>query len=96
MSIRVVAHIRPKQGSEGQVERVLRDLITPTHTEAGCRRYELYRNTADARDLTFIEEWDDDAALDAHLASAHLSAARARLAELLEGPTDIRRYRLIA
>ncbi|KXK01581.1 MAG: putative monooxygenase [Acidobacteria bacterium OLB17] len=75
---------------------VLKGLIEPTCAETGCIRYELHRNTSDPADLTFIEEWTDDDALDAHLASEHLMAAQAKLAELLAEPADIRRYRLVS
>lgn len=95
MSLRVVAHLISKPDSINETRDVLLGLIGPTCAEAGCVTYELHQNTADPTDFTFIEEWTDDASLDAHLESAHLAAAREKLGDLLAAPADIRRYRLI-
>ncbi|HMS08112.1 MAG TPA: putative quinol monooxygenase [Pyrinomonadaceae bacterium] len=95
MSLRVVAHLISKPDSIDETREVLLGLIEPTVAEAGCITYELHQNTADPTDFTFIEEWTDDASLDAHLESAHLAAAREKLGDLLAEPADIRRYRLI-
>ena len=85
-----------KPASIDETREVLLGLIEPTRAEDGCITYELHQNTADPTDFTFIEEWTDDASLDAHLESAHLAAAREKLGDLLAEPADIRRYRLIA
>jgi quinol monooxygenase YgiN len=95
-TLRVVAHIKAKPGKEDELKRLLCGLIEPTHKEAGCLEYRLYNNKADARDFTFIEEWESDAALDAHLATPHLENALSKMPVLLEGEPDIRRYLLIA
>jgi quinol monooxygenase YgiN len=95
MTIRVVAHLSSKSDTIEQTREVLLGLIEPTCAEEGCITYELHQNTADPTDLTFIEEWTDDASLDAHLESPHLIAARDKLTDLLAGPADIRRYSLI-
>jgi quinol monooxygenase YgiN len=95
MSLRVVAHLISKLDSTDETREVLLGLIEPTRAEDGCITYELHQNTADPTDFTFIEEWTDDASLDAHLESAHLAAAREKLGDLLAEPADIRRYRLI-
>lgn len=96
MSLSVVAHLISKQETVAETREVLLGLIKPTCAEAGCIKYELHQNTADPTDFTFIEEWTDDASLDAHLESAHLAAAREKLGDLLAEPADIRRYRLVA
>jgi quinol monooxygenase YgiN len=95
-TLRVVAHLRAKAGKEEELKALLCGLIAPTRQEAGYLEYQLYQNKADSQDFTFVEEWESDLALDAHLASPHLVSAIARLPELLEGDADIRRYRLIA
>ncbi len=94
-NIRVVAHLISKPETVAETREVLLGLIGPTCDEDGCVTYELHQNTADPTDFTFIEEWTDDASLDAHLESAHLNTAREKLGELLAEPADIRRYKLI-
>lgn len=94
-NLRVVAHLISRPDRTDETREVLLRLIEPTCAEDGCIRYELHQNTADTTDFTFIEEWKDDASLDAHLESAHLAAAREKLGDLLAEPADIRRYKLI-
>jgi len=96
MSLRVVAHLIARSDRIDETLDVLKGLIEPTRAETGCIRYELHRNMSKPADLTFIEEWTDDDALDAHLVSEHLTAAQVKLAELLAEPADIRRYRLVS
>ena len=93
--IKVVAHIRAKAGKEEEMKKVMLGLIEPTRKEAGCLRYELYQNKEDAADLTFVEDWESDAALDAHLQTPHFQAAVAQIPLLAGVPPDIRRYRLV-
>ena len=41
----------------------------------GRGAYELLRNRGDPTDFTFVEDCEDDAALDAHLSTAHVRGA---------------------
>lgn len=93
--IRVVAHLTSKPETIDETRAALEALIEPTRSEPGCIYYELMQNNDDPTDFTFVEEWESDEALDAHLASMHLQAFKARAAELLAAEPDIRRYSLI-
>jgi quinol monooxygenase YgiN len=92
-TVRVVAHIRARADKEAELRIVLRSLLGPTRKEPGCCEYRLYQNKQDPQDLTFVEEWESDAALDAHMESPHLNAAVVAMAELVEEEPDVRRYR---
>lgn len=94
-TLRVVAHITARPDTVDETKKVLLGLIEPTRAEEGCVNYELLQNNADPTDLTFVEEWSGDAALDAHLATPHLQSALERFGDLLAAPPDIRRYTLI-
>ncbi|GAC1309767.1 MAG: hypothetical protein NVSMB21_16740 [Vulcanimicrobiaceae bacterium] len=54
-----------------RAEGHLRDLIAPTRAEPGCRTYEIFRAKDDPHAFLFFEQYDDEAALDAHRASTH-------------------------
>lgn len=56
-----------------EAETHLRALIAPTRAEPGCRAYELSRSKDDPRAFVFFEQYDDDAALEAHRASDHFA-----------------------
>ena len=94
-SVRVVARIEALPHSVNEVRAILRALIEPTRKEAGCTLYELWQNREDATDFTFVEEWEGDAALDAHAVSQHLKDAAVRLTGLIKQAPDVRRYSLV-
>ncbi len=96
MALCVVAHIRSLKDQQDELRKVLADLVDPTRKEAGCLRYQLFRNNADPREFTFIEEWKSEADLDAHLKKPHLQAAFASFPRLVEGTPVVNRYSLIA
>lgn len=96
MILKVVAHLISKPDTIDQTREILLGLIEPTRVENGCIAYELFQNNVDATDSTFVEEWTNDAALEAHLESQHLLDAKTKLGDLLSAEPDIRRYTLLA
>lgn len=96
MPIKVVAHLISKPDTIDQTREVLIGIVEPTRAEDGCIAYELFQNNSDPTAFTFVEEWTDDAALDAHLESRHLLEAGIKLGDLLAAEPDIRRYTLLA
>jgi quinol monooxygenase YgiN len=95
MTVRVVAHIRAKEGKGAALGDVLQSLIAPTRGEPGNISYELLASLDDERDYTFVEEFLDGNALAAHMKTPHVEAATAAMAGLVEGEVDMRTYRLI-
>ncbi len=93
--VRVVAHIPAKPEKVEEVKSLLRSLIEPTRQETGCLRYELWQNTKDPSDLTFVEEWTSAEALEQHLEADHVTSVLGKLAGLLSGKADIRTYDLV-
>jgi quinol monooxygenase YgiN len=95
MSLRVVAHLHAQPGKEDDLRELLLGLIGPTRQEEGCISYELLHSNEDPCAFTFVEEWTEDAALDAHFETDHLKQAIARAPELLAAELDVRRYTLL-
>ena len=93
--IRVVAHLTSKPEMIEETRMALEGFIEPTRAEAGCVYYELMQNNDDPTDFTFVEEWESNETLDAHLESPHISAFKERAADLLACDPDIRRYTLL-
>ena len=91
-TIRVIALFKAKAGKIEALQKFLLDFIEPTLKEKGCIAYELHQNAADPSDFAFIEEWQDNATLDAHLLSAHIQKAIPLIGDLIMGSPDIRRY----
>lgn len=88
-SITVFASFVPKAGQEKDIEQVLRGMVAPTRNEPGCRRYDLYRAAEGAAGFHLFEIYADRAALDAHRATEHYKAYRARITDLLAEPIKV-------
>ena len=93
-SVHVVARFVAKAGKEEALQTVLQTLVAPSRRELGCYQYDLLVNPADARDLCFVERWEDDRSVDRHAESAHVQRARSEFESLVAEPPDIRRYRI--
>ena len=94
-SIRIVAKVVANPDSVDQVCSILSDLVEPTRQESGCISYELLQNRTDPTDFTFVEEWETDAAIDAHLTSKHIRDALMKLPGLISSDPDIRSYGVV-
>jgi len=90
--LHVIAHIRARPEHIDLVREVLTGFVEPTRAEQGCYVYELLQNRSDAAHFTFVEEWEDEVALEAHSRSPHITAGRERLAGFTAAPTEVLRY----
>jgi quinol monooxygenase YgiN len=94
-TVHVLARYTALPGKEQSLKSVLTALVPPTRRELGCYQYDLLVDANDARQFCFVERWDDNEALDQHLATDHLKKALDQIQDLVEGPPDIRRYTLV-
>ena len=94
--VRVVAHITAHAGKEAEVQSILSGMIEPTHQEFGCIHYQLLHNLHNPAEFTLLEEWETQAALDAHSAAPHTKAAEAKMDSLIaQSPPDVRFYYIV-
>lgn len=91
-TVKVVARITARSDRIEELQALLQGLLGPTRQEPGCISYQLLWNSVDPTDFTFVEEWANDAALDAHLLTLHVQNALAQAQSLLAAAPDIRRY----
>ena len=72
-----------KQGREGEMAAVFSRLTEESRKEPGCVTYQVHKHKTEARRFFVYELYKDDAALEAHRASAHfLQYARKELPKL--------------
>jgi quinol monooxygenase YgiN len=69
--ITVIAHYRAQPGKGDEVAGVLAWHVAASRTEAGCTRFEVYRSTEDVGSFELLEQYMDDATVEAHRASPH-------------------------
>lgn len=93
--VRIMARISAREGCEAKLREVLHALIAPSRGEAGCVSYELFENEDHPLEFVTVEQWADQAAADAHLATPHVAAAIARVGEMLAQAPLIHRFRQV-
>ena len=81
----VIASMRAKPGKEQELHDALVALVEPTTREKGYVNYDMHQGIEDPAVFYFYENWESPAALDAHLATPHLTQFAGRLGELPEG-----------
>lgn len=89
MSLRVVATISAKAGSEDVVRHALTALTAGSRTEEGCLSYELFESVAAPGTFVTVEEWRDKADLDDHMGTPHVATALGALGDALAAPPVI-------
>ena len=78
-----------KPGHEGEAVDLFAKLTGPTRAEPGCRMYQAHRSPSDPRKFFLYEQYDDQAALDAHRAAPHFKELGRKLGEYLAGRPDV-------
>jgi quinol monooxygenase YgiN len=95
-TITVVATFQARPGKENELRLALVGLQSPTRKEAGCINYDLHVSPEESAKFLFHENWTSNAALDAHLQSAHIKALLPRMDELCVGKPEIKIWEKIA
>ena len=94
-TIHVIARMRSKTGKEEALKQALTALVSPSRRELSCYQYDLLQGITDSANFCFIERWDTEKALDSHAASEHVKRATEQIADLVESPPTIERFRIV-
>jgi quinol monooxygenase YgiN len=94
-ALNVIATLIAKPGQQDTLEQLLRGLLEPTRTEAGCRQYDLHQDLQHPETFYMLERWSDDAALADHDQSAHLQSFRTQAADVIEH-FELKRLKFLA
>ncbi len=73
-------------------QALARELVRESQAETGCLGYTLNQSRSDPRVHAFIECWADQAAIDAHSASAHFGRIVPQFAALTEERPPVEYY----
>jgi quinol monooxygenase YgiN len=87
--IHVMARITVKPEFAAQARDIMRTLVAATRKEAGCLAYELFQRPDAPHVFQTVEQWTDQAAADAHMATSHVGAAIAAAGPMFSAPPDI-------
>jgi quinol monooxygenase YgiN len=67
-------------------------MAAATHTEPGCQEYVFSPDPDDAARILLFELWDDQPALDAHFATAHMAEFQAKMADIAVAGMEVKKY----
>ena len=70
--ITIVAHMQCVPGTEAEILAAARWFIPATRAEPGCIEFHLHRQLDDPARFAWYENFADQSAVDAHVASAHV------------------------
>lgn len=94
--VKVIARISSKAEATAQVRQVLQELVGPSRKESGCVSYELFEEVESPPDFITVEQWADERAFDAHMATPHVAQAIAKAGSLLAQPPLIHHFTQLA
>jgi len=85
----VIAYVTAKAGQEDEVRNALVDLVARTN-------YDLHQSDATPLEFAIYENWKRASDLDAHAKSGHVRAFRRKMADRLERPSEITKWRMVS
>ncbi|MES2785312.1 MAG: putative quinol monooxygenase [Pseudomonadota bacterium] len=92
--ITIVAHMECPRGTEDEFISAAKWFIEATRSEPGCLEFKLHRRIDDPTRFVWYENFADQAAVDHHVASAHV-ARWFHLVNRLGAKNDYALYQLI-
>ena len=91
--ISIIAKNIVKPDQVENFKSLARELVAESRKEKGCIAYALNQDIKQPNLLTFIERWQDQAAIDTHNASAHFKRIVPTLGPFQAEPGEVRLYR---
>jgi len=91
--IKLVSKHYVKEDKVNEFIENAKKLVEATRKEEGCISYGLFQDLNDPKILTFIEEWEDTAALEKHKNTEHFKMIVPILKNLDERPGDLNIYK---
>ncbi len=90
----VAGTVRIQPGQLEAARAIMEDVITASRREEGCISYTYSVDVLDPHVVHVFEEWRDQAALEAHFATAHLMRWRAQWASFGISDRKLKRYEI--
>ncbi|MVX64685.1 antibiotic biosynthesis monooxygenase [Clostridium chromiireducens] len=93
--IKIVAKSVIKTEEKDNYLQLAKDLIDKSRQESGCISYSLFQDINDESVFTFIEEWQDQKAIELHNNSEHFKRIVPLLAKFRVGSGEVNLYKEI-
>jgi quinol monooxygenase YgiN len=86
----IVAKLSVKPEKIKDFTEAAKVMIENSNKEPGCKSYQLYQDPYDNTKFVFVEQYTNQAAVDAHFAADYFKAFGPKVADLVQGPAQIK------
>lgn len=88
----IAGHVRIEPANREAAVTAARDMMEATRREPGCISYTMSADLADQGAFHIFEEWESQAALDAHFKTPHMAAFQKQVGGLGVLEMKVQRY----
>src|SRR5512133_345849 len=86
----IIAKLTVKAEKVEAFTEAAKEIIEKSNKEPGCKSYQLYQDPYDNTKFVFVEEYKNQAAVDAHFAADYFKAFGPKIAAFVEVPAEIK------
>lgn len=86
----IVAKLSVKPEKIKDFTEAAKEMIEKSNKESGCSFYQLYQDPYDNSRFVFVEEYTNQAAVDAHFATDYFKAFGPKIGDFILGPPEIK------
>ena len=89
-SMMITARLSIKPDKVKEFIAAAKEMIEKSNKESGCKFYQLYQDPFNSNKFIFVEEYKNQAAVDAHFASDYFKAFGPKMNEFVQEPGKIK------
>ena len=86
----IVAKLSVKPEKAKDFIEAAKDIIAKSNTEEGCLYYQLFQDPYDSSKFIFVEEYKNQAAVDAHFATEYFNSFGPKIGDMIIGAAEIK------
>jgi quinol monooxygenase YgiN len=86
----VIGRVVTDAAKREQLVRIAQAVASASREEEGCRSYRVHEDTEFSNEFVFVEEWEDQAALERHFGTAHIAQFMAAIPDAVVATPDVK------
>ncbi len=86
----VVGRVTTDPSKRAQLIEVAQKVAAASREEAGCIDYRVFEDTEQPNRFVFVEEWQDEEALQQHFRTPHIAEFMGAITATITAPPDVR------
>ena len=86
----VVGRVSTDPEKRDRLIEVAQKVARASREEAGCAGYRIYEDTEQPNEFVFVEEWNDEDALQQHFRTAHIEEFMGSVLGAITAPRDVK------